>query len=144
MDITKTENKDKLKKLLNNLETISKIKENDKIYIYDDNISLDEPYILQFIVRKYNGQTRQNSINNINKLIDDIFEYLDNINKENNVFKENIISEYNIVNQNLLKSIPGLQNLKITYFKDLDIIKQIDFIIIKIQNRIYKINDILK
>ena len=144
MDITKTDNDNKLKDLLQNLEVISNVKENDKIYIDNGLFYVDEPYFLQSFVRTYKGQTRQSSINMINQLIDNILLYLDNINEENNVFKENVISEYNIINQNLLKSIPGLQNLKITYFKDLDINKQIDFIIIKIQNRINNITEILK
>ena len=144
MDITKTDNDNKLKDLLQNLEVISNVKENDKIYIDNGLFYVDEPYFLQSFVRTYKGQNRQSSINMINQLIDNILLYLDNINEENNVFKEKVISEYNIINQNLLKSIPGLQNLKITYFKDLDINKQIDFIIIKIQNRINKITEILK
>ena len=144
MDISKTEKDNTLKKLLLNLEVVSNIKENDKLFINNEMIYIDEPTIFQSLIRTYNGQNRQSCINMINELIDKIFEYLDNINIDNNVFKENIISEYNIINQNLLKSIPGLQNLKITYFKDLDIVKQIDFLIIKIQNRINKINEILK
>lgn len=146
MDITNTdvENKIKLNKLLLNLEKISFLKEYDKIYIENDIIQIDEPYFLQSLVRTYNGYNRQSCINNINKLIDDILEYLDNLNSENNIFKEKIISDYNNINQNLLKSISGLQNLKITYFSDINITKQIDFIIIKIQTRINKINQILK
>ena len=146
MDITNTdiEKQNTLNKLLLNLETISLIKENDKLYCDNNTMVIDEPYFLQSFVRTYNGYNRQSCINNINKLIDDILEYLDNLNSDNNIFKEKIISDYNNINQNLLKSISGLQNLKITYFSDIKITKQIDFIIIKIQTRINKINQILK
>ena len=146
MDITNTdiEKKNKINKLLLNLEKISVLKEHDKLYIQDDIFYIDEPYFLQSIFRTYNRYNRQDSISKINELIENIFEHLDNLNNENNIFKENMISEYNKINQNLLKSIPGLQNLKITYFSDINITKQIDFIIIKIQTRINKINQLLK
>lgn len=146
MDITNTntEKINELNQLLLNLEQISLLKEHDKLYYYENCFHIDKPYLLQSVYRTYNGYNRQATVNQINKLVEDIFNYLDNLNEDNNVFKENVINEFNKINQHLLKSIPGLQNLKITYFSDINITKQIDFTIINIQNRINKINNILK
>ena len=44
----------------------------------------------------------------------------------------------------LNESINGLQNLKITYIGDVSITSKLDLIITKIQNRINKINAMLK
>ena len=77
MDITNTdiEKQNTLNKLLLNLETISLIKENDKLYCDNNTMVIDEPYFLQSFVRTYNGYNRQSCILNINTLIDNIFEY---------------------------------------------------------------------
>ena len=55
----------------------------------------------------------------------------------------NLNSETGVV-LSLNETIKGLQNLKITYIGDVSIISKLDLIINKIQNRISKINKMLK
>ena len=154
---------DKLDKLLLELKIISNIKEYDKICVRD-NIMIDTPYLLQSVARTYNGDSREKSIKYIQKIIDDIFEILDNLledaknplpthasihyysNKsqmEKVDFKDETITIYQKTNQNLTESISGLQNLKITYLNDISTTAKLDMLIVKIQNRINKINSMM-
>ena len=61
----------------------------------------------------------------------------------NKPFKDNIISTFQTIVVQLSETITGLQNLKITYLKDVSITAKIDLIISKIQNRINKINNLM-
>ena len=71
----------KLDKLLLELKIISNIKEYDKICVRD-NIMIDTPHLLQSVSRTYNGDSREKSIKHIQKVIEDIFEILDNLLEE--------------------------------------------------------------
>ena len=146
MDLTNTILQDNidLNKLITNLENIGNLKEYEKLSIQNDILIIDDNSYFQSIYRKFNNDSRLNTINHIEKVIKEIFEYIDNLNSENNIFKEKIITEYNKINQYLVRTIPGLQNLKITYFNDICTTNKIDIIIIKIQNRINNINTLLK
>jgi len=154
---------DMLDKLLLELKIISNIKEYDKICVRD-NIMIDTPHLLQSVARTYNGDSREKSIKYIQKIIEEIFEILDNLLEEakkpltgqssihyysnkshiNNInFKDETITIYQKTNQNLTESISGLQNLKITYLNDISTTAKLDMIIVKIQNRINKINSMM-
>ena len=63
--------------------------------------------------------------------------------KEKYNFKSETVSIYQTISQNLAESITGLQNLKITYLNDITTTAKIDMLIIKIQNRISKINNMM-
>lgn len=161
--VTKNTTNDKLDKLLLELKIISNIKEYDKICVRD-NIMIDTPYLLQSVARTYNGDSREKSIKYIQKIIEEIFEILDNLleeakkpitpqasihyysNKgqiESVNFKDETITIYQKTNQNLTESISGLQNLKITYLNDISTTAKLDMLIVKIQNRINKINSMM-
>jgi hypothetical protein len=146
MDLTNTILKTEvnLNKLITNLENIASLKESDKLSIDNELLVIDEVSFFQSFYRKYNNDSRTTTIEHIEKIIKEIFEYIDNLNSEQNIFKEKTISDYNKINQYLIRTIPGLQNLKITYFNDIKITNRIDLIIIKIENRINKINQLLK
>ena len=58
-------------------------------------------------------------------------------------FKDDTINIYQTINQNLTESIGGLQNLKITYLHDITMTSKLDMLIVKIQNRISKINNMM-
>ena len=161
-DETKTEEPKvelNLDTLLLDLKIISNIKEFDKISI-KDNIEIDSPHLLQSINRKLNGDGRDKTIKYINNVIKNIFTILDDIlNKEMKtevitsqnyytrnekyVFNKDTIATYQTISQNLTESISGLQNLKITYLNDITTTSKIDMLIIKIQNRISKINSMM-
>ena len=61
----------------------------------------------------------------------------------NKPFKDSVISTFQTIVVQLSESVSGLQNLKITYLKDVSITARIDLIIGKIQNRINKINRLM-
>lgn len=146
-----------LNDILLNLKIISDIKEYDKISITDDNkIIIDSPYIGQCVIRRYNGDNREKSIEFIEMLIDNIFKIMDNlIEDQQNVVKNkgdytsihiesNLLSQFHDILIQLQNTIDGLQNLKITYVKDVSIKSKLDLIITKIYNRINKIKNIMK
>ena len=146
MDLTNTILKTEidLNKLISNLENIASLKESDKLSIDNDLLVIDEVSFFQSIYRKINNDSRTRTIEHIEKIIKELFEYIDNLNSNKNIFKEKTISDYNKLNQYLIRTIPGLQNLKITYFNDIKITNRLDLVIIKIENRINKINQLLK
>lgn len=160
------ENEFNLDNLLLELKIISNIKEFDKICIRK-NIEIDAPHLLQSITRKINGDSRDKTISYINDVVMDIFKILDDLLKkeminENNIvssstqlylnkdkyiqkynFKDETISVYQKISQNLTHSITGLQNLKITYLNDISTTSKLDMLVVKIQNRISKINNMM-
>lgn len=168
--MNETDKNKQLDKLLLDLKIISNIKEFDKLKL-GDTIEIDTPHFLQSLTRKYSGDSREKTIEYIEKTIANIFSVLDNLledeikklkpisilhvnNKSpyylnNNLnikkynFKEETVSIYQKINQNLSESISGLQNLKITYLNDISTSAKLDMIIIKIQNRINKINNMM-
>ena len=146
MDLTNTIIKTDidLNKLITNLDNISSLKESDKLSIDNELLVIDEVSFFQSIYRKFNNDSRTRTIEHIEKIIKELFEYIDNLNSDKNIFKEKTISDYNKLNQYLIRTIPGLQNLKITYFNDIKITNRLDLVIIKIENRINKINQLLK
>ena len=160
------DNETNLDNLLLELKIISNIKEFDKICIRE-NIEIDTPYLLQSISRKIHGDSRDKTISYVNDVVMNIFKILDDllkkeiINEKNIVsssaqlylnkdkyiqkynFKDETISIYQKINQNLTQSISGLQNLKITYLNDISTTSKLDMLIVKIQNRISKINNMM-
>ena len=66
-----------------------------------------------------------------------------NLELEKIKFKDDLITIYQNINQHLVTSIDGLQNLKITYLNDVSTTSKLDMLIIKIQNRINKIKDMM-
>ena len=147
-------NKDNLENLLLNLKIISNIKEFDKLSIENDDIRIDKPYFLQGVIRKWNGDSRINTIESINNIINEIFMISDNLLEtelkiDNNLhchidFNDNNSILFQKIVIALSESVTGLQNLKITYIGDVSVLSKIDLIIIKIQNRINKIHTMLK
>ena len=148
-----------LDSLLLDLKIISNIKEFDKISI-KENIEIDTPHFLQSVSRKINGDSRERTIKYISEVINNIFTILDELlkkemkteltssqhyysKKEKYNFKSETVSIYQTISQNLTESIAGLQNLKITYLNDITTTAKIDMLIIKIQNRISKINNMM-
>jgi hypothetical protein len=128
--------------ILSNLTVLSKIQKYDKliIIIHEDKksekinfeIKIDNTY-LKSISRWYYGQTRQLTIDYINKLVDIAISSHNQCN--NNITMNKYIT--------LLESAKiGLSNLKFTYYYDQTIISNLDIIIEKID--MFKINTITK
>jgi hypothetical protein len=128
--------------ILSNLTVLSKIQKYDKLVIIkhkdkenekiDFEIKIDNTY-LKSISRWYYGQTRQLTIDYINKLVD--IAILSHNQCNNNITMNKYIT--------LLESAKiGLANLKFTYYYDQTIISNLDIIIEKID--MFKINVITK
>jgi len=139
----------------------------------ESNLRIDSPHFLQFITRTYTSNSRDKTIDYLNELIEKIFKITDELlekemdkkkpistlhvsdNKTNGLylnknmeltkiqFKDDIISIFQNINQHLMTSIGGLQNLKITYLNDVSTTSKLDMLIVKIQNRINKIKDMM-
>jgi hypothetical protein len=120
--------------ILSNLSLLTKIKQEEKIYIIRNNsinkinfeINIDKSYIPKFS-RWFNNQGKNETIDVLNKLIDvSIEQYLFYSEKNDNI----TMNKY----KNLLKgTITGLSNLKFTYKNDELVINNIDNIITKIE-----------
>ena len=147
-----------LDNLLLNLKIISNLKEYDKVSVNSENIIIDTPSMFQGIYRTWNGDSRKNTIGIIDSIINRIFEITDELLDEetcnqnrnhiiitmnNKPFRDNVISTFQTIVLQLSETITGLQNLKITYLKDVSITAKIDLIISKIQNRVCKINNLM-
>jgi hypothetical protein len=128
--------------ILSNLTVLSKIQKYDKLVIMVDKnkenekidfeIKIDNTY-MKSISRWYYGQTRQLTIDYINKLVD--IAILSHNQCNNNISMNKYIT--------LLESSKiGLSNLKFTYYYDQTIISNLDIIIEKID--MFKINIITK
>ena len=139
----------------------------------ESSLRIDSPHFLQFITRTYTSNSRDKTIDYLNELIEKIFKITDELlekemdkkkpistlhvsdNKTNGLylnknmeltkiqFKDDIISIFQNINQHLMTSIGGLQNLKITYLNDVSTTSKLDMLIVKIQNRINKIKDMM-
>ena len=139
----------------------------------ESSLRIDSPHFLQFITRTYTSNSRDKTIDYLNELIEKIFKKTDELlekemekkkpistlhvsdNKTNGLylnknmeltkiqFKDDIISIFQNINQHLMTSIGGLQNLKITYLNDVSTTSKLDMLIVKIQNRINKIKDMM-
>ena len=158
----------KLDNLILDLKILANVKEFDKLSV-KDSLVIDTPHTLQFVSRKWNGDSRDKTINYIENCVSEIFAilnflldeeiekaepicllqeskefYLNNskYNKKQK-FKEDTINIYQKISQSLNQSITGLQNLKITYLNDITTTSKLDMLIVKIQNRINKMNNMM-
>ena len=163
----------KLEKLLLELKILSNIKEFDKLSIRDNLVidsphilqsisrkiggdSRDKTmnyidliineifHILDFLLE--NEIEKGDGIKNNNKS-NQYSNYYTMTNKDNNIkkyhFKDKTVNIYQRITQNLTESIGGLQNLKITYLSDITMTSKLGMLIVKIQNRISKINNMM-
>ncbi len=148
-----------------NLNIISKIKPNEKIYINSDGfISIEQSNMFQGIIRFIFNNSRSKSINNLSNFYNTLYIHINqllsgtelrNINKHNDSL---IRMDFNRLSNNtqstldslgeLLKylqsSIMGLENLKKTYGGDVYIVSVLDLIIADVNTYIKKINNCIK
>lgn len=150
-----------LETLLLNLKIISNLKGDEKLSCAQDNISIDKNSVIQCIRRKMLGDSREHTLTVIESIVNRIFTITDEllekensncrpasdvniqIDRENPFVDEPTATFQNIVIQ-LTSAICGLQNLKITYLEDVTTTSKLDLVIGKIQNRINKINKLMR
>lgn len=117
-----------------NLKLLSKIPPNGRVCIYNNVLSIDDSGPLQFIRRRYYGQTRGLIFYYLQDLTNQIEECVNRVYVDNANIKERI---YNLITN----AIKGIQNLGITYKNDPQTIVRLDLIIEKftnINNTIFK------
>jgi hypothetical protein len=160
-DISPKENQFDL--IVRNLKIISSIKPNDKIIKKGNTIKIDTPYIYQGISRYWNGDSRKESLNQIEHLIENTFNRIDLIysneiehrtgglngsnnyyNKGHSYFETENTQKLQIFSNELKNSIGGLNSLKQTYNVDISICSRIEVVIEKINLRIKKIQELFK
>ena len=140
--------------ILLNLKIISQIKENEKLNINIDQLSIDNSKC-QFFTRAYYGNSRENTTIMLESIINNALLSTDKILLDA-VSNENIIDDKRdeilredpsqLLHRYLLEmsnSIKGLENLKVTYRDDVSVKSKLDLIIEKIKTRIEKINKVL-
>jgi hypothetical protein len=146
-------------KIILDLQILSNIKKDDKLRINGEQIEIDQPRILQGVIRKLYGEGRNETVKKLEVIVDNVLTYTNlllddeakknkyillNDNQNNNNFTDNVSIIFQDLTIHLTKTITGLQNLKLTYISDVSITSRIDLLISKIQNRINKIRSIMK
>jgi hypothetical protein len=111
----------RLKDIYKNLNTIAKIKPNDKLYHDEKNLFIEDSYV-PCISRWYRGSSRTDTIKFIKYILTQSYFQLESL--RNNNGTESIYLHMNLLNL-LKESIKGLLNLKITYSNDQTIIYEI-------------------
>ena len=151
-DNKKIDNEKNIDKLLEetllNLKIISNIKENDKLNSLGSIVKINQPYMLQGLERWYNKESRDNTVNKLDLIVNTSFNLTDIIllrkRNEEDENDKSLKENNNQIFQNLLyemtNSLLGLENLKKTYKDDITISSKLDIIIKKMFNRIEKMN----
>ena len=135
-----------LDSLLLNIRIISEIKEYDKLKTSLDNNSLkiDQDY-LQFVWRYYYDDNRENSLNRIKFIMEKTFDLIEDIKNEEKIqsSKTNKRDLQRLLLA-LTASLRGLDNLKVTYKLDVNIIASLNLLIEKINIKINELNVMFK
>jgi len=133
-------------KMLLNLKIISQIKINDKLKIDKnlENIQIDLD-IFQSLFRTLNNDSRVLTIETINKLMDKCFELIEYIkNKEKKEKNINNKKKLQRILNSMILSIKGLENLKVTYKSDRNIVTNLDLLIENINIKIIELKQIFQ
>jgi hypothetical protein len=149
--------------VLTNLKILAQVKPNDKLTQDGNLLVIDTPYWGQGTLRWWKADSRVESLNFIEKIVNNTFKLIENIysvefkgnNKdiENNYYYKHSLPKDYFKSENsqqllnfsteLTNTIKGLENLKLTYHKDISVCSKIDVVIEKINIRIRKISSLL-
>lgn len=154
---------DSFELIIRNLKILGSIKSNDKLVKHGDTIKIDSPYIYQGLSRYWYGDSRKQSLDHIEKLINQSFNKIDVIYgseiesrtgglnnnyyknmKGQNYFETENAQKLTIFSNELNNVIKGLNSLKQTYQMDISICSRIDVVIEKINLRIQKIQELFQ
>lgn len=134
--------------ILLNLKIIAQIKEFEKLNILNSEISIDQSWI-KFLSRSYYGNSRGSTINILETIVNNTLKITDTtLNNSKNIIDNNVLIEEpsHLLQRFILQmsnAINGLDNLKVTYKNDIQIISKLDLLIEKLKMRIEKINKVL-
>lgn len=113
--------------ILLNLKMLSQINPNDKLYTENGQIKIDTPTLMQGIYRWMNEYSRERTMDDLDKLINETLKYVNtNIKKDSRTEEDNRNCQKILVE--ISKSLTGIQNLKITYKDDTYIQSKLDVI----------------
>jgi hypothetical protein len=129
-----------------NLEGLSHIQEGYKLYINSDNVIIpDEPCMFQGLWRYYNNIKRQDAIDVITHLFDNIERYYNSLyiksciskNKNKNInLPEAVILEFKTIIDKMQLSLLGINHLLKTYEGDPNTVELFNKIIINVNTMI--------
>jgi hypothetical protein len=120
-----------LEEVFININLISKIEPNYKLFINNKFINIDTSYV-QSISRWFFGNDRKTTILFVNLVINKSFEYCDKLLNTKNIDTKLLFR----ITSDIKNSINGLLNLKHTYSSDKLVQAEIDVIIENIRNKI--------
>ena len=120
-----------LEEVFININLISKIEPNYKLFINNKFINIDTSYV-QSISRWFFGNDRKTTIFFVNLVINKSFEYCDKLLTTKNLDTKLLFR----ITSDIKNSINGLLNLKHTYSSDKLVQAEIDVIIENIRNKI--------
>ena len=135
-DNTPQVDQDKLDKLLLNLRTLSEIKDFDKLRVNNDNLQIDQS-ALQFVTRWYYAEGRDCTLNKISDILEETFSHIETI--KNNTY-DNANRDIQRILVGLTTSVKGIDCLKVTYKKDINVITRLDLYAEKITMKINELN----
>jgi ribonuclease HI len=149
---------DSFELVIRNLKILANIKPSDKLVKHGDTIKIDTHYLYQGLSRYWNGNSRKESLNHIESLIEDSFNMIDLIYGNEIESRTGLHNYYNqssrqyfetensqkltIFSTELQNVLKGLNHLKQTYHSDISICSRIDVVIEKINLRIKKIQEL--
>jgi hypothetical protein len=128
-------------KLLINLKILGKIEKNGRISrSYDGVITLEEDVFYQSIKRFMNHDSRKQSINEIDSIIDiletTIKSLLNNkvlYERQDNLEYASICEVLSIIREDILGAKEGIENLRFTYKDDINTGTKLEMILLKIK-----------
>ena len=135
-----------------NLKIISKLRDNDKLSIQNEELTIDYSYV-PFLSRFFRDDSRIHTINYLKKLDVELNALIENIMsidyESNKKSKENRIKESSTdkllnLSYNLSLSLVGLQKLRITYSNDDYIVSLLEILIGNFELKIRKISELLQ
>jgi hypothetical protein len=124
--------------IVNNLKILSSINPNDKLGLNDKDglFTIDRSSVFQGLFRYISKFNRENTIRALEIFINDIYEEyikleIKNVNENEN---EPELQQYNELTKLFELTIPGLENLKNTYYDEKSIENKIHILIEKLKN----------
>lgn len=139
-----------LDKVLLNLSILAKIQRGDKLIIRGDFFEIDTRY-LQGLQRFIEGNSRSETIDKLNDILDMSFKLTDEILKAEHLkssdegyFIDDNSSKLQTIKSCMENACKGLENLRETYSHDVTIRTNIELLVNKISTRTTKITELLR
>lgn len=130
-------------KLLINLKIISKIQKNGRITrSHSGIIYLEYDTFYQPVKRFINGDSRRQSVFEINSIIDECIEKVNLLIMSTTNYQQ--IEIIKLIGEELENAKEGIQNLKFTYGEDANVTSHLDTVLIKVDTCLKEINTFLQ